>query len=105
MIDLVKRNKNTVVSNFRVFSSQPVTTTDKKKIVISYEDLVELKEEMLESAKLETDEDKRIVIESDIENRFMTWYKNKDMKKDYRDFLLDPSAKVTKSVQVKTSSV
>lgn len=104
-MDLVKKNQPVIVSNFRVFSSQPVTRTDTKKIVISYDNLMELKNEMLESAKLETDEDKRIVIESDIENRFMIWYKKSDMKKDYRDFIINSDATISKSVHSTISSV
>ena len=104
-MDLVKKNQPVIVSNFRVFSSQPVTRTDNKKIVISYDNLMELKNEMLESAKLETDEDKRIVIESDIENRFMIWYKKSDMKKDYRDFIINSDATISKSVHSTISSV
>lgn len=104
-MDLIKKNAPVVVSNFRVFSSQPVTKTDEKKIVITYDDLMELKSEMFEALKLEADDDKRVVLESDVENRFMLWYKNKDMKKDYRDFIINEDAKISRSVHSNTSSV
>lgn len=105
MIDFIKRDKPVVTPSYRIFASQPVTKTNEKKIVISYSDLNELKEEMITSIDLETDEEKKTMFKAEIENRFMNWYKNKDMKKDYRDFLVDETAVISTDVHVHEDGV
>lgn len=104
-MDFIKRNKLVVAQTPGAFSPRPTIRTDENKIVISYGDLNELKQEMIQSLLLEPNEEMRIVLESDIENRFKKWYESKNMKRNYKDYLISSDIKVSKDVHLNESNV